>query len=277
MASLFTSPPTLAKPRNPSAARPALGTRRPQIAAWLVTLAAATWQLGCFGFGSDTATSGTGGGDGAGGAPFASAHHRAWPKLEKVGDGVMKAPRVVLIVPDNESGLAKSRLPEFVNALPGSEWYAAWTPGVGVGPARPSRTIPGPALDGPSVDDAAGTAYIDAALAAAADPTLAPDGESIYVVSFPLGVHYWVDTEPRLLGRHASYGSLGDGWAFAQRLNLTDTLDQVTAVISHEVAEAVTNTADNGWQVRIPPGQKPWQASAWAAQEGVDDQGRGYL
>ncbi len=78
-----------------------------------------------------------------------------------------------------------------------------------------------------------------------------------------------------MLGHHWSFGTLGDGWAAIQQSNQgTVDVEGLTAVASHEFAEAATDTG-NGYKLVTAP--DPCNGNVWAAWEGLDPTGFGYI
>lgn len=233
---------------------------------------------------SSTSSSGTGGtssssSSGAGGAGgFMTAKHLPFPPLDKTGTGELKAPRVVAIVPQNETAQATAAFQDFTNKVGGSSWYATWSTAYPeLGAMRPSVFLSGAAIpSGTLLQVSDGFAYVDSTLKSANDPSLAADGATVYVVFLPEGVSYQgAQGAPGVNGHHYTYDILGDGMGWVQR-SATSSLLSVQAVMSHEIAEAATDTG-KGWRVETTDPKAPWKSSVWAAWEGVSPTKGGFL
>jgi hypothetical protein len=183
----------------------------------------------------------------------------------------MTEPRLVLLVPSNEDPAAAKDFQAFGAALPNSAWYKAWAPDFGAGAPRATVTIPGAPLDSSTITTLGeGESYIAEALAAA-DPTLNPDGNTLYLFFAPMGVYPLGGTS--IQGHHWAYGAGGDGWGLIQRGSADEnSMSSLEAVASHEYAEAVTDSLE-GFRNIVPAGENPWNYEAWNAWEGVGDEG----
>src|SRR5262249_51578397 len=185
------------------------------------------------------------------------------------------SPRIVLIVPQNETSQNAAVYQTFAESVPSSAWYSAWAPGAQVGAARAGATIGGdPIYAGTMMGESAGSAYVSSALSYA-DPSLGPDGNTIYLVMLPLGAT--LDYQfTGVGGHHYAYGSYGDGFALAMGDPGGSTYDSLTEVAAHEIAEAATDTAASGWNITTPGGAAPWSNTPFAIWEGMNEYG-GYI
>ena len=82
-------------------------------------------------------------------------------------------------------------------------------------------------------------------------------------------------------GFHTSYGSGGDGFAVIQRCSVANTsyhsqLERLTAIASHEIAEAASDTG-HGWALVESANTPPWNASVWIKDENGDSVENGDL
>lgn len=225
------------------------------------------------GVASSTSTaSSSGASAGGAGGGFQTAAHPAWPVLAKTGPGEMPAPRVVHVVPANESQSLSDAIWAEMQAIPASAWYAAWsTDYPELGAARASVQIQGGAIpQGTIVDTDYMTSYLDDATQASGAP---PDGATIYLVVLPKGVSAKNQVgAPGVHGRHARYGMNGDELGIVQQAPGGSPVAPLQVVASHEVAEAMTDVG-LGYRVAVMPGANPWTADAWASWEGAGAQG----
>lgn len=218
--------------------------------------------------GTTTSSSGSGGGVPA---------HRAWPELPK-GKDVQHAPRVVVVVPQNEASDASALYTGLAQSVAQSAWYGAWSSDYPeLGAARDGANLQGPAIAaGTSLDATTGAAYVQKAIAEANDPTLAPDGATTYVVTLPVGA--WLagqENASGVNGHHWALGAQGDAFALVQRDAQSDP-QIVVQVATHEIAESMTDTG-NGYALSTQSGSEPWKSSVWAAWEGSDPMAGGYI
>ncbi len=219
--------------------------------------------------GDDGPTAGADGGTPVIDAGFTPAVHAHYPPLVLGSGGVIAHLRLVTIVPSNAE--LSGELFAFGDALVTSDWLSAIGEEYGVGQGS-ALAVTGPELVAAEpLGRAAVEAYIEEAIAA--DASLAPDGSSVYALYLPAGVDLVGDEEcsegPD--GHHADLGELGDGFAVMPRCQgiFASELEQLTLIGSHEIAEAITDTAD-GWHVDRPPEEPGWRwtASPWLAYNG---------
>src|SRR5262249_3116358 len=113
--------------------------------------------------------------------------------------------------------------------------------------------------------------YIADAVAAAV-PSPAPDGHTVYVLYLPPGSMMVVDGAPDTacagIPYHTGYGPLGDGMAVLNRcpISFPSQLDMFTAVAAHEIAEAATDSNPNkdpAWEMWSDDASAPWTSSVW--------------
>ncbi len=202
-------------------------------------------------------------------AGFTPATHAHYPPLVLGGGGVIASLRLVTIVPGNAE--LADELFAFGDALVTSDWLTAIGEEYGVGQGS-AIALGGPDLvSAEPLDRAAVEAYIAGAIDG--EPSLAPDGSTVYALYLPAGVDLVGDEEcgegPD--GHHADLGELGDGFAVVPRCQgiFASELEQLTLIGSHEIAEAVTDTTD-GWHLFRPPEDPGWRwtASPWLGYNG---------
>jgi len=206
-------------------------------------------------------------------AGFTPAAHAHYPPLVLGSGGVIPSLRLVTIVPGNAE--LADELFAFGDALVTSDWLTAIGEEYGVGHGTAI------ALSGPDLvaDEPLDRAAVEATIASAIDgnPAVAPDGSTVYALYLPAGVDLVGDEAcgegPD--GHHADFGELGDGFAVVPRCQgiFAGELEQLTLIGSHEIAEAITDTAD-GWHLERPapePGWR-WTASPWLGYNGPSNE-----
>ena len=125
----------------------------------------------------------------------------------------------------------------------------------------------------------AGTSYTQAQMnayiaqtVAAASPSPAPDGRTVYVLFLPPGTTMVVGGAPdtNCLGvpYHTGYGTLGDGMAVLNRCpgSFPSQIDMFTTVAAHEIAEAATDSnpsSNPAWEMWVANTASPWDSSVW--------------
>jgi hypothetical protein len=196
--------------------------------------------------------------------------------LPRNGNSEIDGMRLVVVVASGDP-LADS-LFAFGDALMSSTWLT--TVGAEYGLTHVASTTSvhatGPAM--PTLLDVRGLRQYVTDLATA-QPSLAPDGHTIYVVFYPPATSYPSDCSDAL-GAHTTLapmpaaGAPTDALAFARRCLLRpgDTeLDALTEIASHEIAEALSDAAPpGGWSFPPPSshlsssGAPPWSISSWA-------------
>ncbi len=189
--------------------------------------------------------------------PFAPAAHRAWPQLAlPTGDaGHVLAPlTLVTLVAANDNNAPQ--LFAFGDAAIASAWWHAALDEYGAGAVAKSVHVTGAAIDHDLSAKEIAT-YIDQARIDSGAP--APNGNTLYLLYIPSPYEATGGSSTAYHAAYPSTGGLGDGLAVVSRADPEDgesALDELTERASHEIAEAVTDTA-HGWH--LPRGSgAPW-------------------
>jgi hypothetical protein len=190
-----------------------------------------------------------------------------FPQVPLIGK-TMHAPTLVTIVASNDDELTV--LPGFSDAFPQSKLWTSMAAEYALGSITSAAQIAGPSMSG-SYSSAQIASYVAAAIAGNA--SIAPNGNTIYLVYLPsaatISGSFAADC-----GYHTSYpttGSLGDQMAIVQRcapVAPETTLDLLTIIASHEIAESATDPLGNGYTLG-KMSATPWTTSVWHALAGV--------
>jgi hypothetical protein len=193
---------------------------------------------------------------------FAPAIHAAFPVLPYNGGLVLSSPRLVVIVPANHS-LADS-LFLFARQLAGSAWARAVGSAYGFAIRPDVRTVSGPAATGAGTTVADIGKYVAGVIAA--QPDLAADGQTVYLVFEPPAVAL----AGPACAYHAGYDGMGDALAVVGgcTAGTPQSLAGLAPAASHEIAEAASDPLNTGWY--IPANRlQPWLTTPWALDDGA--------
>ena len=218
--------------------------------------------------GGDTTGDGGTGRDSSG--PFTPGPHPSYPQVPLNGAGTVANPRVVAIIPSNES---TSGLNGFASAFMSSNTWKAVASEYGLGTAQTPVTITGAAAMSGSQSEDQIQSYIEGY----ATGGNAPDGHTIYLVFLPSAAYLQNDQgcQTQGIGGYHTYffdgfSSSTDGWGVVQ--HCTGTAQQglteeqwATIAASHEIAEAATDIdGQSGYAFPSPQqGGDPRQLSIW--------------
>ena len=206
------------------------------------------------------------------------APHAPMPTIPRVGDGLLSPVRIVTITMPGET-LAEN-LARFGDHLARGAWWSSFAAEYALAPPAGHVAVTGPAPwsfpEGMHRDEV--QAYI--AMVIDAHPELAPDGRTVYLLYLPDSV-ILAPTQSIAHGHHfplaGSHGALGDAGAVIERNPAAvSELDALTAIASHEIAEAATDRGGgwgldtgDGWILALD-GRRPWDASVWVENEVSD-------
>ena len=200
--------------------------------------------------------------DGTGHAHFRTATHRAWPQIPERDGVVLSAMRLVWITsPDDDAGRAYYRPLFDALAAPDNAWWSAVAGEYFVDPPREVIEVHGTtALTNPQPYTlAAMRSYVADAIAA--QPGLAPDGTTLYVLLLPERIG--TGTPCAGGGSHTAFGTRGDGWAHVMRCGASVG----TYTATHEIIEAATDPTEHGFGLHFDPAAA-WTSSVFAAKGG---------
>ena len=202
-------------------------------------------------------------------AGWAPAPHPAWPQIP--GSHVLAPLQVVAITSDGDP--LGDTLATFTDQMMVSAWWRSIGGDYGLGDARPVVHVKGPALSG-NLADADMKSYVTSAIAGNA--AAAGDANTVYLFYLPPGVVMVLGTGTLNtdcsveVGYHNSFfGPHAAGFSAVQRCTNTiePLLDRTTAIASHEIAEAATDTGLHGYTLGRPPTVTPWSDSIWRSYE----------
>jgi hypothetical protein len=209
--------------------------------------------------------------DDAGSVPFFPAAHDPFPLMQTQG-GLPLAPLQLVTITTAGDPL-EARLTTFGEDVVQSHWWQTIAAEYQFDPSATHTHVSGPAIaDGTTLSDEETQQYIRDLIDAGAAPQ--PNGRHVYVLFLPSGVSADFggssNENCRLyLGYHSAFlAGFTDNRAVVQRCeNLLplSTVDMLTAVATHEIAESVTNPANRGWLLGTQQSQ-PWShgGSPWA-------------
>ena len=214
-------------------------------------------------------TTGDGGTTGDSSGPFTPGPHPSYPQVPKNGNAIVTSPRVVAIIPGNET---TPSLSGFAAAFMTSDVWTSVAGEYGLGTAQPTVTITGAANLTGSQSESAIQSYIEGYATAGN----APDGHTIYLVFLPSAAYIENDQgcQTQGIGGYHTYffdnfSTSTDGWAVVQHCTgtaqqgLTET-QWATIAASHEIAEAATDVdGQNGYAFASAQGQDPRSFSIW--------------
>ena len=170
---------------------------------------------------------------------------------------VLSGMRLVWITsPDDDAGRTYYRPLFAALAAPDNAWWSAVAGEYFVDPPREVIEVHGSsAVSGATAYSlTALRSYVGAAIAS--DPSLAPDGSTLYVLLLPAG-------SACSGGSHTSYGTQGDAWAHVTRC--AANVGMYTA--THEIIEAATDPTNAGYKLAFDR-SAPWTSSVFAATDG---------
>jgi hypothetical protein len=195
-------------------------------------------------------------------AAFAPAIHAASLCCRTTVVSCSSSARLVVIVPANHS-LADS-LFLFARQLASSAWAREVGSAYGFVIRPDVRPVSGPAATGAGTTLADIGKYVAGVITA--QPDLAPDGQTLYLVFESPGV--------ALAGPpcayHARYDAAGDALAVVGgcTIGTRQSLAGLAPAASHEIAEAASDPLSTGWY--IPANRlQPWLATPWALDDGA--------
>jgi hypothetical protein len=207
-------------------------------------------------------------------AALRPSRHRPWPTLTSQGGPVMKAPTVVSIVPQNHP--FANELMQFGLALGNTSWWWDINDEYQLGYAMWMSAVQGPPLAG-AVDTPALYAYVQGGIDRG--EVQQPDGNMLYVLYVPPDAQVQDKPCQTYGGYHDTFptpGGVGGGDTIAFAIGCyqdpqdPNSLDTVTTIASHEIAEALTNplwAQAPAWRL---PGlsNTPWEDSPWRVTPG---------
>jgi hypothetical protein len=192
---------------------------------------------------------------GAGGADggFMSAAHPPLPQVVNSGGPVLTAPKIQLIAYGTDTG--HNDISAFLNELTETTYWSEATSEYGVGPLTIKTPILLSGTAPASIDDTTIQTMLSTNLTGANPAWGAPDGNTIYLFSFPVGsietrqgaaccMQYGGYHDSTMVGGTRVSYAIGCGCHGGAGASLTD-LQARTIFMSHELAEAATDPQAN--------------------------------
>jgi hypothetical protein len=192
--------------------------------------------------------------------------HRPFSEVPTL-DGVLLSPlHLTTIVPANDAGDAPA-LFDFSSALRTTRWWRTVAGEYHLGDIAATHELMGPPITA-DITDHEIYEYIHALVDANA--SLAPDGNSLYLLYLPRGIQVIsegkANTDCNTFGAyHTSYEFRGDNWAVVQRCTEVAAVENMTVSASHEIVEAATDPGGRGYRLPEVAAEMPWTETIWNA------------
>ncbi|HEY8089914.1 MAG TPA: hypothetical protein VIF09_18765, partial [Polyangiaceae bacterium] len=177
------------------------------------------------------------------------------PMVVTLGGPVLATPKIVPVFFASDDGATVASVSDFVRHLGASDYWKAAVAEYGVGAAIAASPVSMPPADDPgaSIDDATIQTWLTGKLEAGDTVFPAPDAQTVYLLFYPAGVtvtNAGAQGCAAFTGYHqetaldAAHGNARVAYAVVPRCGTASGvtgLDALTAVASHELAEAVTD------------------------------------
>jgi hypothetical protein len=192
--------------------------------------------------------------------------HRPFPEVPTLDGAVLAPLRLVTIVPSSDFTDAQAFF-QFSDAVGTTQWWRTLRDEYRLGDVESGHDFMGPAIVA-NITEHEAFEYIESFVSA--NPSVAPDGQTLYLLYLPPGVMTIKDGMPNtdctFYGAyHAPFGVRGDQWAIVQRCTEVDPIENMTISASHEIAEAATDPDYGGYHLPSIAAQMPWTEPIWNA------------